>query len=92
MCRVAEPPAGLHIHEGAVHLDIYQSQAEEALGTRLKDELLATKRALETAGYRVSRRVRFGKVATEIEEFIQREGIELVVMTTHGWTGLNRFV
>jgi nucleotide-binding universal stress UspA family protein len=71
-------------------MDIYPSQAAEARASELKEELMAAKQALESAGYVVSRRVQFGKVAAEIEAFIAQEGIALIAMTMYGRTDLSR--
>lgn len=71
---------------------IYASQAWESLEARLMDELQADALPLREAGYTVSLAVRFGAAGQEIVDFVEHESIDLVAMTTHGRTGLNRLV
>jgi nucleotide-binding universal stress UspA family protein len=56
------------------------------------DELQAAKRNLEGAGFSVETAVRFGEPVQEISDFVDREGIDLVAMATHGRTGVSRMV
>lgn len=71
---------------------MYTSQAWERTEAALKDELRAAARVLQDAGYKVSIEVRFGDPAEEIVACVQGQDIDLVVMATHGRTGLKRFV
>ncbi len=47
---------------------------------------------LEQAGFRVEALVRFGDAAQEISDVVEYEKIDLVVMVTHGRSGLSRMV
>jgi nucleotide-binding universal stress UspA family protein len=55
-------------------------------------QLQSAKEELERAGFEVEAAVRFGEASQEISDFVDREGIDLVAMTTHGRTGLSRVV
>jgi nucleotide-binding universal stress UspA family protein len=61
-----------------------------------ENEVLATMteavRNLEQAGFKVEASVRFGEAAQEISDFVAYEQIDMVVMATHGRSGLSRMV
>lgn len=67
-----------------------------ALSSQLRaegEEILArAAEALERQGYRPMRVFREGDPATEILEMAQREGAGLIVVGSHGRTGLRRFL
>jgi nucleotide-binding universal stress UspA family protein len=71
---------------------IYASQVWAGQEARVKDELWEAVAYLRQAGYTVSVEVKFGEPAKEILDFIEDEKIDLVAMTTHGRTGLKRFI
>jgi len=71
---------------------IYASQVWATQEARVKDELWEEVSYLREAGYVVSVEVKFGEPAEEILNFIENEHIDLVAMTTHGRTGLRRFI
>lgn len=90
---VAEEPQLLEIEQpGFEDLTIYVDEAEASIRTNFADDILPHVRALEKAGFIVSAQVRFGDPVPELENFIEEEAIDLVAMTTHGRTGLNRMV
>ena len=66
---------------------IFASQAWETTVAALKDELHADARILRDAGFKVSADVRFGDPAEEIVACVEDQGIDFVVMATHGRTG-----
>jgi nucleotide-binding universal stress UspA family protein len=84
MARLTPAQVDLAMHP------IYTSQVEEGVAAKLEDKLLLLAQDLRTAGYTVMTEVGFGDPAPEVEEFIQSHAIDLVAMTTHGRTGLQR--
>ena len=90
---VAEEPQMVKIEQpGSEDLTIYVDEAEAAIQTNFADEMLPCRRELEKAGFTVSTQVRFGEPIPEIERCIEEQAIDLVAMTTHGRTGLNRVI
>lgn len=71
---------------------IYASQACETKVAALKDELREEARLLQYAGYQVSLEVRLGDPVEEIAACVQDQAVDIVVMATHGRSGLKRFV
>jgi nucleotide-binding universal stress UspA family protein len=71
---------------------IYASRVWETAEAELADELSADRRALEAAGYTVAVEIRFGHPVEEIVHVVEQNGVDLVAMATHGWTGLKRLV
>lgn len=67
---------------------IYADQLWESLRARYSDELARDAHCLRERGFEVRLAVRFGEAAREISDFVRREAIDLVVMATHGRTGL----
>jgi nucleotide-binding universal stress UspA family protein len=59
-------------------------------------KILATmeeaKRKLEQAGFKVETAVRFGEPAQEISDFVEYQPVDMVIMATHGRSGLSRVV
>jgi len=71
---------------------IFQSQVWDGLKVELRDELEPEVNLLSQAGFRVTTVVRFGDPAEEIIDVTESEEISVVVMATHGRSGLERFV
>ncbi len=71
---------------------IYATQAGESRRAQLEADLLPDARRLEQAGFQVRLLVRFGDPATEIIDAAEDEGVDLILMATHGRTGLQRLV
>lgn len=71
---------------------IYASQAWESVQAMLDEQLVPDVHALREAGYNVSVAVAFGDPAREIVDFVGREGIDMVAMTTHGRSGLQHML
>ncbi|MEM7738331.1 MAG: universal stress protein [Deinococcota bacterium] len=69
---------------------IYASQVWDSVRAELKDDLQDELDKLEAAGFNVSLSVRFGEPATEISQLVKAENFDLVVMATHGRSGLRR--
>ncbi len=83
------PPGG---NAAAPLHPIYATQEEDSRRARIEEELRDDIKDLKARGYTVSVEVRFGKPADEIIAFATSSQIDLVAMTTHGRTGLNRLV
>lgn len=72
---------------------VYPTQAEENLRHKLENELRGDVRQLEEAGYTASAEIRLGIDPTEaIVDSVEHEDIDLIAMTTHGRSGLSRFL
>lgn len=93
LMRVAPEPNMVELGEpGDPDLTIYVDQQEASLAAEFAAEMLPFRQALQDAGFHVFTTMRFGDPANEIERYIAEEGIDLVAMTTHGRTGLDRLV
>lgn len=91
LLRVEPEPEPVHIHQpGFEDLNIYVDESEAALRDCFADELLTTVRTLEQMGFEVTTDVEFGQPIPKIEAYIARKDVDLVAMTTHGRTGLDR--
>lgn len=69
---------------------VYYSQVYDSAVANLEEEVFADARRLVTAGFEVTPEVRFGDPADEIVSLIEEGGYDLVVMATHGRSGLGR--
>jgi nucleotide-binding universal stress UspA family protein len=71
---------------------IYQSQAWVSTREEVLDALDDDVKRLAEAGYEVSLAVRFGDPAQELADLVDEEGVDAVVIATHGRSGLSRAV
>ena len=71
---------------------VYASQERDSLMANATDEMQRDVARLQAVGYTVRTDVRFGHPAEEILAAVASEPIDLVAMTTHGRSGLNRLV
>ncbi|CAN5859975.1 hypothetical protein BH10CHL1_BH10CHL1_47000 [soil metagenome] len=93
LLSVREEPQTVTIEQpGSEDLTSYGNEAEYAIQGNFADEMLPYRRELEKVGFTVCTHVRFGEPIAEIEQCIEEEKIDLVAMTTHGRTGLNRMI
>ncbi len=69
---------------------VYYSQVYDSAVANLEEEVIADARRLVAAGFDVTPGVRFGDPADEIVSLVDEEGYDLVVMATHGRSGLGR--
>ena len=92
LIRVAEPPQSIYYVEGPIFVSVDDVASEAEISVQLREELAATKALLEEADYTVSREVRFGSAAQEIERFIKEAQVDLVAMTTYARTGLSKLL
>jgi nucleotide-binding universal stress UspA family protein len=71
---------------------VYASQEIESTMATLKNELHVEAVRLEEAGYRVTSNIRFGDPAKEIADAADEADADMIAMTTHGRSGLNRLI
>ncbi|MDZ7704627.1 MAG: universal stress protein [Trueperaceae bacterium] len=69
---------------------IHDSENWDDLEKELSGVLHESMEGLEQAGFNVSLTVRFGKPAEEIAAASEREHLDLIIMATHGRTGVRR--
>lgn len=68
------------------------TQERETYRVEVQEELEQAARQLRKQGYEVATEVHFGDAAERIVDYVKDMNIDLVAMTTHGRTGLGRFV
>lgn len=84
-------PEGIHVHRDHVHLDIYVDQVEASKQNELENAFHDDIEKLQEAGYTARIGIGFGDdPAQAILSVVEEEEIDLVAMTTHGYTGLRR--
>jgi len=71
---------------------IFQSQVWDGLKAELRANLEPEVNLLAQAGFAVTTVVRFGDAAEEIIDVAESEDVAMVVMATHGRSGLERLV
>jgi nucleotide-binding universal stress UspA family protein len=71
---------------------VYQSQAWVSTREEVIDAFDDDVKRLAEAGYDVSLAVRFGDPAQELADLVDEEGVDAVVIATHGRSGLSRAV
>jgi nucleotide-binding universal stress UspA family protein len=69
-----------------------KAQAIDHVTDELRDYLIAEAHPLERVGIRHHAAVGFGDPAEEIIRYAEKEKVDLIVMATHGHTGLARLV
>jgi nucleotide-binding universal stress UspA family protein len=80
------PLAALHVMRGDEHL---QREQVESAAMKTLEEFVAKNIGAER---RVTPIVRMGDPAMEITAFAAEQNVDLIVMATHGWTGLKHLV
>lgn len=82
------------IQAGSPEHDVSKSQAHEGLKKALADELHEDVLwPLRNAGYEARLEVRFGDdPAEEIVEYVAKDAIDMIAMTTHGRSGLSKLL
>lgn len=93
---VGEDPTEL-VPESAADLEaarfpIYRDQAIASARAEVETALARATKRLCDGGLKVRIEVGFGRPAEEIIDFAEREGMELIVMATHGRSGLSRWI
>ena len=71
---------------------IYATQEEQSAVAEFRSELQPMMNALKDNGYQVSLVVRFGHPGEQIVEYVENHDVDLVAMTTHSRSGLNRLI
>jgi len=74
------------------HHPIYATQIQESQRADVLAEFQETIHDLEALGYDVTLEVTFGEPAEEIINFVTLTGVDVVAMTTHGRSGLNKLI
>jgi len=69
-----------------------RTRAEVKVVQEAEEYLGKIKERLETKGYKVETHVRYGHGAEEILDHAAKEDIDLIAMTTHGRSGVKRFL
>ena len=87
-----EPAYKTHRDASLAKHPIYANQVRDSLSASLEGEMQPVKHLLEGAGFTASVVIKFGDPAKEILEFIEAESVDLIAMTTHGRTGVNRLI
>jgi nucleotide-binding universal stress UspA family protein len=77
--------------EMAAH-PIYASQQRESAAAEIRSQMLDDIHTLEEAGFDVDVQVRFGDRGEEIVGFVQYNHIDLIAMTTHWRTGIQKLI
>ena len=77
--------------EFATH-PIYASQERDSALATFIGEMQPDVREMEHAGFNVTYDIRFGDRGEEIVEYVNNNPVDLVAMTTHWRTGLNRLL
>ena len=93
LLHVEADQEALHIERrGTESLDIFTDEAEYAVRSQFADSMRQTVQQLKAAGFQVETDVAFGKPAPAIEARVAREPFDLIAMTTHGRTGIERLL
>ncbi|MBW7885481.1 MAG: universal stress protein [Caldilineaceae bacterium] len=71
---------------------IYASQEWESAVAEIQSELMVDLHRLEAAGYDVEIEVRFGDRGEEIVKFVENNDVDLIAMTTHWRTGIQKLI
>lgn len=74
------------------HHPIYASQESESRTAAVRESLQKVMHTLQAQGYAAEIAVRFGDPAAEILNYLNTAHVDLLAMTTHGRTGLQRFL
>ena len=69
-----------------------QTQETKRIRTELQDYLNQVSARLSAAGFKVMSSIRFGQPADEILTYAQELGCDMIVMSTHGRSGVGRWV
>jgi nucleotide-binding universal stress UspA family protein len=81
-------------HQDAIRArhPIYASQEIESQLAVAHSAMLSTVRHLEEYGYQVELMVRFGDPVEEIVNYLDNHQVDLIAMTTHGRTGIQKLL
>jgi nucleotide-binding universal stress UspA family protein len=91
LLRVVEP---LSSNEAAALVEARSdlvSQVEDAKKSEALDYISSTAKGLENEGFSVRGEITLGNAAEEILGYAGKNAIDLIIMSTHGWSGLTRW-
>lgn len=71
---------------------IFATQMEQSAAAEYRLEMQPLVNALEEKGYEVNFEVRFGNPGEQIVDYVENHDVDLVAMTTHSRSGLNRLI
>jgi len=71
---------------------VYRDQIMSVARAEVEAALARAARRLCDGGRSVSVEMAFGRPADEIVDYAEREGVDLIVMSTHGHSGLTRWI
>lgn len=74
------------------HHPIYATQVQESERAEVLADLQDLVRQLEASGYEVDVEICYGDPAEEIANYVEAKDADLVAMTTHGRTGINKLL
>jgi nucleotide-binding universal stress UspA family protein len=77
--------------EYAAH-PIFASQEYDSAAAEIKRSMIADAHELQEAGYAVKVEVRFGDRGEEIIKYIEHNPVDMVAMTTHWRTGIQKLI
>jgi len=93
LLRIEPEPHLIEIKRPAgENINIYVDQQEDNLRAKFKSDMMPLANSLESAGYDVTVQVKIGEPEARIEGMIAQEKIDLVAMSTHGRSGLDRLL
>jgi nucleotide-binding universal stress UspA family protein len=97
LLHVAEVPKTVRVagDNGGIDNDdlvIYADQEAASIDAAFQTSMIPHLRELTKAGFQARAITSFGDPMTEIERVIDKEQIDLVIMATHGRTGLARIL
>jgi nucleotide-binding universal stress UspA family protein len=87
---VLMPDSAAHLE--AARYPIYRDQEIESTRAEVEAALTPMAQKLRGDGISVRIAVAFGRPAQEIVDFAEREDIDLIVMSTHGRSGMSRWI
>ena len=90
--RVAQPPVPpSHYGEVSISPEIYE-ETESARKAEAKDYLDQIKNRLKYEGTELHSEVLVGGVADSLADYTEKNDIDLIIMATHGRSGITRWV
>ena len=89
--RVLEPPATSHVREVSISPEFYE-KAESDRKSAAKDYLDQIKNRLKYEGTELHSEVLVGRVADSLADYTEKNDIDLILMATHGRSGVTRWV
>ena len=91
LLHVEPEPESIHIERpGFEPLDVYADQTEDSMRTQFAVTMKPVAQELREAGFETSTDMSFGRPAQAIETHIEYAPVDMIAMTTHGRSGLDR--